>query len=160
MSFNAPIRVPYNNKNNSLSDQASHFKSYIKQREVIGNPVTGKMTKFGGPEGFHHPDMRANNGFGLGKPIAISHHHLAKSIRDNQPKFVYDKRFCLPSEPVLFHHPEPRKRLDYQSKYNINNRSNTPVTLSVESYQPKCRTHSAHELAPAGLRLSKFTYIS
>lgn len=190
MSFNAPIRVPINNKNNGLSDQASHFKAYIRAREEVGNPVKF-YSKFGAPEGFHHPDKYAPNGIGIGKPIAITHHQLAKSIRDQQPKFVHDKRFNLPADPVLYHHPD--KKVDYRSlprftpqggsggdswkisslglhyigksassvgarQYLPNNPP--PVTLPRERLQPMSRTHAAHELPPAGLRLSKFTELS
>jgi hypothetical protein len=112
MSFNAPIRVPINNTNNSVSDQASHFKAYVKQREEMGNPVRS-YTKYGGPEGFHHADMLAPKGMGMGKPVALTHHHLARSIRDPAPKFVHDKRFNLPATPVLCHHPEPK--VDYRT---------------------------------------------
>jgi hypothetical protein len=108
MSFNAPIRVPFVNYNGALSSPQSHYDAYIKAREQSGLPVT-QFSRRGVPNGFHHQDHTQPNG--VGKPLAISHRHLAGAIRD-----VGTKNFnspSLPENPVLFHHPPAA--IDYRN---------------------------------------------
>jgi len=103
--MSSTIRVPFENKNGSVSHAKSHYAAYEKLRADQGAPVQF-YTRRGVPEGFHHECRTATNGMGL--PLAITHKQLAGSIRDTAPKHVFDPSAVIPTTPALFHHnPKP-----------------------------------------------------